>query len=92
MKKIFLSVSIIAAAAILTSCSVTLPMSVSAAPIGNKVGISKTTVFLGLQLNKNFGIGEAAHNGGIKGGVGVADLKTTNYVLFMKKEIIVYGN
>lgn len=93
MKKTLSFVSIIAAAAILTSCSVTVPLSVSAAPIGNKVGTSKTTILFGAwQLNKEFGIAEAAHNGNIKGGVATADLKTTNYVFFQKKEIIVQGN
>jgi len=93
MKKTLSFVSIIAAAAIVTSCSVTVPLAVSAAPIGNKVGTSKTTVLFGAwQLNKEFGIAEAAHNGNIKGGVATADLKVTNFVFFTKKEIIVQGN
>ena len=93
MKKTLSFVSIIAVAAIITSCSVTMPLSVSAAPIGNKVGTSSTTVlFGGWQLNKNYGISEAAHNGKITGGVGVADLKVTNYIFFTKREIIVHGN
>lgn len=92
MKKMFTLVSAIAVAAILTSCSVTAPLSVSAAPIGNKVGTSKTVIFLGLQMNKNFGIAEAAHNGKITGGVATADMKTTNYIIFTKQEIIVQGN
>ncbi|MGZ3899609.1 MAG: TRL domain-containing protein [Bacteroidia bacterium] len=93
MKKTLSFVSAIAVAAILTSCSVTVPLAVSAAPIGNKVGTSATTVIFGAwHLNKNFGIAEAAHNGKITGGVAIADLKVTNYVLFKKKEIIVQGN
>lgn len=93
MKKTLTFVGAIAVAAMLTSCSVTLPLSVSAAPIGNKVGISKTVVLFGnWQLNRDFGIGEAAKNGGIKGGVATADIKTTNYIFFQKKEIIVQGN
>lgn len=92
MKKILTFVSIVAVAATITSCSVTSPLAVSAAPIGNKVGTSKCTMFLGLQFNRNFGIAEAAHNGGIKGGVATADLKVTNYVFFIKKEIIVTGS
>lgn len=92
MKKVLSFVSVIAVAAILTSCSVTTPLAVSAAPIGSKVGVSKCNVIFGIQLNRNFGIADAAHQGGIKGGVAIADLKTTNYLLFLKKEIIVYGN
>lgn len=92
MKKILSFVTIVAAAATITSCSVTSPLAVSAAPIGNKVGTSKCTLFFGLQFNRNFGIAEAAHNGGIKGGVATADLKVTNYVFFIKKEIIVTGS
>lgn len=92
MKNVLVSVSVIAIVAMLTSCSVTVPMSVSAAPIGNKIGISKTTVFWGAQMNKNFGIAEAAKNGGIKGGVGIADLKSKNCFFFKKLEIIAYGN
>ncbi|MCC6372270.1 MAG: hypothetical protein IT236_14800 [Bacteroidia bacterium] len=90
MKKIITIVSTIAVAAVITSCSMTFPVSVSAAPIGNKVGISKTTVLFGAwQVNKNFGIAEAAHNGKIVGGVATVDMKVTNYILFQKKELIV---
>lgn len=92
MKKSISILSIVAGLAMMTSCSITTPLSVSAAPIGNKVGKSETTVFLGIQLNKNFGIAEAAKNGKITGGVGIADLKSTKYFLFSKREIIVYGN
>jgi hypothetical protein len=93
MKKTLLSiVSAIAVAAVLTSCSVTVPFAVSAAPIGSKVGTSKTFVLGVWQLNRNWGIAEAAHNGKITGGVGVADLKITNYVIIIKKEIIAHGN
>lgn len=92
MKKVLSFASFIAVAAILASCSATTPLAVSAAPIGNKVGVSKCNVFLGMQFNKNFGIADAAKNGGIKGSVAIADLKVTNYVLFVKKEIIVHGN
>lgn len=92
MKKILSFASVIAVAAVLASCSATTPLAVSAAPIGNKTGVSKCNVFMGIQLNKNFGIADAAKNGGIKGSVAIADLKVTNYVLFVKKEIIVHGN
>ena len=92
MKKTLSIVSIFAAAAMLTSCSVTTPLSVSAAPIGTKTGFSQTTVLGVWQLNKNFGIAEAAHQGKITGGVATVDVKTTNYMIFKKKQIIVHGN
>lgn len=92
MKNTFKFVSIIAATAILTSCSMTAPLSVSDAPIGVKKGVSETIVLGAWQLNSNFGIAEAAKNGKIKGGVAYADMKTTNYIFFMKKQIIVNGN
>ena len=91
MKKTLSIVSIFAAAACLTSCTVTVPLAVSAAPIGDKVGTSSTTVLGVWQLNRNFGIAEAAHEGKITAGVATADLKTTNYVIFKKKQIIVHG-
>jgi hypothetical protein len=95
MKKIITVFSTLVMAITITSCSVTRPMSISAAPIGTRVGISKTSVILGIRTNKSFGIAEAAHNGKITGGVGVADLKITSSIfsfICYKKEIIVYGN
>jgi len=97
MKKITTFISVIAVAAIITSCSVTRPLAVSAATIGKKTGISTTGVlFGGWQLNRNFSIAEAAHNGKITGGVATADLKTSwtpiLKFIYYKKEIIVQGN
>lgn len=92
MKKIYQFASVIAVAAILSSCSVTTPVTASAAPIGNKVGTSNTVVLFGtLHLNKNYGVAEAARNGKLKGGVATVDVKTTNYLFFIKKELIVTG-
>lgn len=92
MKKIYTLVSVIAAAAILTSCSVTVPVTASAAPIGGKVGTSETTVLFGSWfLNKDYGVAEAAKNGKIKGGVATVDLKVTNFVFFTKRQLIVTG-
>lgn len=92
MRKLYVYVSVIAVAAVLTSCSVTVPVTASAASMGAKVGTSETVVLFGtLYLNKNYGVAEAAHNGKIKGGVATVDLKTTNYLLFAKKQLIVTG-
>lgn len=76
----------------MASCSTTLPMAVSEAPIGAKTGISKTiSIGYGLDLNGNYGVKEAAKNAGITGPIATADEKTTNYILFKKKELIVTG-
>lgn len=91
MKKGISILSAVAGLVLLASCSVTQPLSVSAAPIGTKTGKSSTVVFLGIQFNKDFSIAEAAKKGKITGGVGIADLKTTGYFFFKKKEIIVHG-
>jgi hypothetical protein len=86
-------VGLVAIVATLQSCYNIQPLSVSAAPLGNKEGTSSTVVLFGAwQLNKNFGIAEAAHNGKITGAVGCADIKTTGYIFFKKMEIIVHGN
>ena len=93
MKNVKKFVGIVAATVILTSCSITLPVSVSEAPIGNKTGTSSSVVLFGFwHLNKNFGIAEAAKNGGIKGGVATVDVKYTSYFIFSKKQLIVQGN
>lgn len=91
MKNATKFVMAIAVAATLTSCSVTVPMSVSAAPIGDKKGTSSTIILGTWELNKNFGIAEAAKEGKITGPVAIADRKVTNYVIVRKVEIIVYG-
>jgi hypothetical protein len=97
MKKMKFLFGAIALVVLLGSCSVTVPVTVSAAPIGGKTGVSKTGVlFGGIMLNKHFGIAEAAHNGKIKGGVATVDMKTSwapvIRVFYYKKEIIVQGN
>lgn len=92
MKKANIFVSFIAVAAILTSCSTTMPLAVSDAPVGTKKGTSETIVLGAWEMNKNFGLAEAAKKGKIKGAIAFADLKTTNYFIFVKKEIIVNGN
>jgi hypothetical protein len=91
MKNATKFVMAIAVAATLTSCSITVPMSVSEAPIGDKKGVSSTLVLGTCQFNKNFGIADAAKQGKITGPVAIADKKVTNYVIVRKVEIIVYG-
>lgn len=88
MKKINF-IAIVATLA-LTSCTVTAPITASRAEIGNLRGVSQTTVLFGvIELNKNYGVKEAANNGNIKSAIATVDEKTTNYILFKKKELIV---
>jgi len=48
------------------------------------------TVYLGIPLNRNIGIVEAAKNGKISK-IGCVDVKITNYILMTKFEYIVSG-
>ncbi|MCK9561569.1 MAG: hypothetical protein M0R02_02485 [Bacteroidales bacterium] len=90
MKNKFIKGAIVTAlVALLASCSVTLPVAVSEAPVGNKRGVSTTTVFLGLYLNSQFGIKDAAKNGHITGAIATVDKKTTNFIFVRKVELIV---
>lgn len=77
----------------LSSCTVTVPHAVTEHPIGSKKGVSKTTVILGaIYLNGDYSVADAAKNGKIKGPISTVDIKTTSYVLFSTKEIIVTGD
>lgn len=100
MKKIIFSGAL---AIVLTSCSVTMPYAVTNNTVGEKRGISKTNLILGttgawggniqaglFSTNKNFGVIEAAKKGKIET-IGSVDIKTTNYILFKKVEVIVTG-
>lgn len=80
------------ATAVMTSCSMTLPVAVSDLPIGSKEGVSKTIVLFGaIHLNGDYSVAEAAQKGGIKGGISTVDEKTSHYLIFVKKELIVTG-
>ena len=91
MKNTSKFVMAIAVAAILTSCTVTSPMSASDAPIGTKTGVSSTLIIGVWQVNKNFGIAEAAKQGNITSGIAIADKKVTNFLIVRKAQILVYG-
>ena len=89
MKKIK-NLSILAVAALaLNSCTVIAPVTASRAEIGDKRGVSETTVVLGIEFNKAYGVKEAADNGKITSAIATVDEKVTNYLLFKKKQLIV---
>ncbi|PLX06508.1 MAG: hypothetical protein C0596_18415 [Marinilabiliales bacterium] len=103
MKKILIFVSL---AAIFASCSVTVPYAVTNNKIGNKVGTSETVCVFGapiapgpggnlvatgsLVMNGNYGIEEAAKNGGITK-IATVDVKFNTFLFFSKYKIIVTG-
>lgn len=98
MKKYILGAVAVAAMA---SCSITRPYTATNNPIGSKVGKSSTTVILGgsagsnlaaglIVTNGTFGVIEAAKKGKIEK-IATVDVKTTNFYVFQKVEIIVTG-
>jgi hypothetical protein len=95
----YLSIAVIAI--LLASCTLTRPYTATNNPIGSKVGVSKTTCIFGgaygnnlsaglFCTNKNFGVIEAAKNGGINK-VATVDIKTKNLLFIQKVEVIVTG-
>jgi len=98
MKKILI---VLAAVAALSSCSTTIPYTATSNAIGSKKGVSKTGVILGsnggdqlamglLVTNGKFGVIDAAKNGNISK-ISTVDVKSTNYLIFRKVEVIVTG-
>jgi starvation-inducible outer membrane lipoprotein len=100
MKKIIVAAGL---GIILSSCSITLPYAVTNNTVGVKKGTSKTTLIFGqtgayggniqsglYSTNKNFGVIEAAKKGGISQ-IGSVDVKSTDFILFKKVEVIVTG-
>jgi len=80
------------AAAMMTSCAITLPVNATSNPIGNKVGTAKATGFLGvLFFDADASIRTAAKNGGITR-VSTVDIKHTSLLnLIVTYETIVTG-
>ncbi len=87
----------------LSSCAATLPYAVTNNPVNCKKGVSTTNVIFGTSgawggsiqqgvysTNKKFGVIEAAKKGKIET-IGSVDIKTTNYLIFKKVEVIVTG-
>ncbi len=74
----------------LISCTVIAPLTASRAEIGSLRGKSESAVLFGsIYLNKNYGIKEAANNGNIKSAIATVDEKTTSFLIFSKKTLIV---
>jgi len=80
------------AAALLSSCSVTMPVNATSNPMGSKVGRAKATGYLGvLFFNADASIRSAAKNGGISK-ISSVDIKYSNVLnLIVSYETIVTG-
>jgi hypothetical protein len=77
-KKLSRIFAVIGVAALLTSCSLTLPVTATSNPIGEKVGTAKATGFFGtLFFDADASIQKAAENGDITK-ISTVDVKQTN--------------
>jgi len=83
MKKAKMFFAGLAAAAMLTSCSVVMPVNATSNPVGNKVGTAQATGIFGyLFFNQDAGIQTAARNGGITK-ISTVDMKVRNILGFV---------
>lgn len=91
-KKMRNILGLLAVAAMMSSCALTLPVNATSNPVGNKVGTSKATGFLGvLFFDQDASIMAAAKNGGITK-ISTVDIKETSLLnLIVTYETIVTG-
>lgn len=92
LKKLKLFIAIIAAAAFLSGCSLTLPVNATSNPVGEKVGTAKATGYFGvLFFDADASIQQAAKNGGITK-ISTVDIKHTSVLnIIVTYETIVTG-
>ncbi|RYM34953.1 hypothetical protein ERX46_06155 [Brumimicrobium glaciale] len=92
IKKIKSIVALLAIVAMVSSCSLTLPVNATSNPIGDKVGTAKATGFLGiLFFDADASISTAAKNGGITQ-ISTVDIKHTSILnILVTYETIVTG-
>jgi hypothetical protein len=91
-KKIKSILALVAVVAMMSSCSVTLPVNATSNAVGSKVGTSKATGYFGvLFFNQDASISTAAKNGGITK-ISTVDIKYGNVLgLIYTYETIVTG-
>ncbi|WP_075602835.1 TRL-like family protein [Saccharicrinis aurantiacus] len=78
-------------AALLSSCTMTMPVATTSNPTGSKVGTSKATMIIGLSFGQDASISKAAKAGGIKT-ISTVDQKHTNVLgIYQTFETIVSG-
>ncbi len=92
MKKVQTIFALLAVVAIMSSCSLTLPVAATSNSVGTKVGTAKATGFLGvLFFNADASIKTAAKNGGITK-ISTVDIKQGSVLnLIVTYETIVTG-
>jgi uncharacterized protein YdbL (DUF1318 family) len=92
LKKIRTITALLAGVAIMSSCSLTLPVNATSNPVGSKVGTAKATGYLGvLFFDADASIRTAAKNGGITR-ISTVDIKSGNILgLVITYETIVTG-
>lgn len=92
LKKIKTIAAVIAIAAMITGCSITLPVTATSNPVGSKVGTATATGFFGIFFfNADASIQTAARNGGITN-ISTVDIKQGNILnLIVTYETIVTG-
>jgi hypothetical protein len=92
MRKIKMFVAVFSAAALMSSCSLTLPVAATSNPVGKKVGSATATGYLGyLFFGADASIRTAAKNGGITK-ISTVDVKQGSFLgLIVTYETIVTG-
>lgn len=92
LKKAKVFVALFAMVAMMSSCSLTLPVNATSNPVGSKVGTAKATGYFGvLFFNQDASIRTAAKNGGITK-ISTVDIKTGTILnLIVTYETIVTG-
>jgi uncharacterized protein YdbL (DUF1318 family) len=92
LKKIKATLILIAAASMMSSCALTLPVNATSNPVGEKVGTAVATGYLGvLFFNQDASIKQAAKNGGITK-ISTVDIKQTSVLgIVVTYETIVTG-
>lgn len=92
MRKLKTIFTLLAIVAMMSSCSLTLPVTATSNPVGEKVGTAKATGFLGvLFFDADASIRTAAKNGGITE-ISTVDIKQENVLnIIVTYETIVTG-
>ncbi len=92
MKNVLKSLLALSVLAMLSACSITLPVTATSNPVGSKVGRAKATTLFGyLAFDADAGIQSAAKNGGITK-ISTVDIKTDNILnIIVTYETIVTG-
>ena len=92
MRKLKTIFTLLAIVAMMSSCSLTLPVTATSNPVGEKVGSAKATGFLGvLFFDADASIRTAAKNGGITE-ISTVDIKQGNVLnIIVTYETIVTG-